>query len=54
MAGQIAQIFRGIPPGDIPIERPTVFELALNLGVAKSLELNVPTAVLASADEVIE
>lgn len=54
MAGQIAQIFRGTPPGDIPIEQPTVFEFALNLKIAKSLELNVPVTMLTSAGEVIE
>ena len=54
MADQIAQIFRGIAPGDIPIERPSVFEFALNLKIANSLGLSVPTALLARADEVIE
>ena len=54
MADQIAQIFRGVAPGDIPIERPTAFEFGLNLRVAKSLDLVVPSAVLARADEVIE
>ena len=54
MAGQIAQIFRGVAPGDIPIERPTVFEFAINLTIAKSLELIVPSALLTRADEVIE
>ena len=54
MANQIAQIFRGVAPGDIPIERPTAFEFALNLRIAKSLDLIVPSAVLTRADEVIE
>jgi putative ABC transport system substrate-binding protein len=54
MADQITRIFRGVAPGDIPIEQPTVLELALNLGVAKSLEVNIPVALLASAGEVIE
>jgi putative ABC transport system substrate-binding protein len=54
MADQIAQIFRGIAPGDIPIERPTVFEFALNLKIAKSLDLIVPSALQTRADEVIE
>jgi putative ABC transport system substrate-binding protein len=54
MADQIAQIFRGVAPGDIPIERPTVFEFALNLRTAKSLDLIVPPALLTRADEVIE
>jgi putative ABC transport system substrate-binding protein len=54
MADQIAQIFRGVAPGDIPIERPTVFEFAVNQKIAKSLDLSIPSAVLARADEVIE
>lgn len=54
MADQIAQIFRGVAPGDIPIERPTVFEFTLNLTIAKSLDLIVPSALLTRADEVIE
>jgi len=54
MADQIAQIFRGVAPGDIPIERPTAFEFALNLRIAKTLDLILPSAVLTRADEVIE
>ena len=54
MADQIAQIFRGVAPGDIPIERPAVFEFALNLATAKSLGLDVPASLLSRADEVIE
>ena len=53
-ADQIAKIFRGTAPGDIPIERPTVFEFAVNQRIAKSLELSIPSAVLARADDVIE
>jgi len=54
MADQIAQIFRGIAPRDIPIERPTSFEFAVNVKIAKSLDLIVPPSVLTRADEVIE
>ena len=54
MADQIAQIFRGVAPGDIPIERPTVFEFAVNEKIAKSLDISIPSAVLTRADEVIE
>jgi putative ABC transport system substrate-binding protein len=54
MADQIAKIFLGVAPGNIPIERPTVFEFAINLKIAKSLDLTVPPALLARADEVIE
>lgn len=54
MADQIAQIFRGVAPGDIAIERPTVFELAVNQKIARSLDLAIPLAVLAQADDVID
>lgn len=54
MATQIAQIFRGVAPGDIPIELPIRFEFAVNQGIAKALNLSIPLAVLAQADEVIE
>jgi putative tryptophan/tyrosine transport system substrate-binding protein len=54
MAAQIAQIFRGVAPGDIAIELPTAFELALNQKIAKSLGLSIPLSVLTSASDVIE
>ena len=54
MADQIAKIFRGAAPGDLPIERPTEFAFALNLKVAKSLDVIVPSTLLTSADQVIE
>src|SRR5262245_52253364 len=54
VAEQIAQIFRGAAPGDIPIERPIAFEFSLNLKVAKSLDVIVPAVVRTRADEVIE
>ncbi len=54
MAAQIAQIFRGASPGDIAIELPTAFELALNQKIARSLDIRIPLSVLTSASEVIE
>jgi putative tryptophan/tyrosine transport system substrate-binding protein len=54
MAAQIALIFGGAAPGDIAIERPTVFEFAVNQKIAKSLDVSIPFGVLARADEVIE
>ena len=51
---QGAKVLKGTRVGDIPIEQPTAFEFALNLRIAKSLDLIVPSAVLTRADEVIE
>lgn len=50
----VARILRGTPPGEIPIEQPTLFRFAINLKTAKQLDLAVPTYLLARADEVIE